>query len=74
MTLMGDVLEFKRKDRVRFFGESVVCDHCERDTQGVVFEESQRIICHVCHGVLLEITDEPMFFVTFEEDDFDGSA
>ena len=37
-------------------------------------EESQKIVCSVCNGVLLEIDDEPMVMLTFEEDDTDGSA
>jgi hypothetical protein len=38
-----------------------------------VYEESQQIVCSVCDGVLLEIDDEPMIFLTLEED-WDGSA
>jgi hypothetical protein len=71
---MGDVLDFERGSFVRFFKEYVDCGWCDQPTRGRVYEESQKIVCSVCNGVLLEIDDEPMLMLTLEEDDFDGSA
>ena len=59
---------------MRFFKEYVSCGWCDQPTRGRVYEESQKIVCSVCNGVLLEIDDEPMLILTLEEDDFDGGA
>ena len=71
---MGKVINFERGPFVRFFKDYVDCGWCEQPTRGRVYEESQKIVCSVCNGVLLEIDDEPMVMLTFEEDDTDGSA
>ena len=70
---MAVVLKFERNDFVRFFKDYVECAHCEQQTRGRVYEESQQITCSVCDGVLLEIDDEPHIILTLEED-WDGSA
>jgi len=72
-TRMAEIVKFERGGFVRFFRNYVECAHCEQQTRGRVYEESQQIICSVCDGVLLEIDDEPMIFLTLEED-WDGSA
>ena len=70
---MAEVLKFERNEFVRFFKDYVECAHCEQQTGGRVYEESQQITCSVCDGVLLEIDDEPHIILTLEED-WDGSA
>lgn len=71
---MGDVIKIKRREYVRFFRDYVECAHCEQLTRGRVFEETQMITCSVCDGVLLEIEDKPMIFLSLEDEDYDGSA
>ena len=70
---MPKIVKFERNEFVRFFRDYVECAHCEQQTRGRVYEESQQITCSVCGGVLLEIDDEPHIILTLEED-WDGSA
>ena len=68
---MASVIKFDLEDRafVRFFRDYVNCDWCEQPTRGRVYEESQQIICSVCHQTLLEIDEETTYVISFDEDD-----
>ena len=70
---MGSVIEFPNRLSVRFFSDSVYCGWCEQPTQGRVFDESSQIICSVCHGVMLDMSEDTEMVIEFDpENDDDG--
>ncbi len=71
---MGRVINFERGPFGRFFKDYVDCGWCEQPTRGRDDEDRTKIVCSEGQWVLLEIDDEPMVMLTFEEDDTDGSA
>jgi len=44
-------------DVVFFFPRSVICQHCEADTFGLVFEHSGIVSCTECEEALLDCHD-----------------
>lgn len=55
------VTKIERVNCVRFFKEYVVCDYCHAETRGLVYSESQQVVCSACKGVLLDydVDQEP---------------
>lgn len=57
------VTKIERVPFVRFFKEHVVCDYCDVETRGMVYAESQQVVCSSCKGILLDVDmdrdDEP---------------
>jgi len=49
------ITKISRSKFVRFFKEHVVCDYCGIETRGLVYAESQRVVCSSCKGVLLDV-------------------
>lgn len=53
--MTATITKISRSKFVRFFKEHVVCDYCGIETRGLVYAESQRVVCSSCKGVLLDV-------------------
>ena len=74
MIVCGRVRKLESGSFVRFFKQHEHCGWCEQPTRGRDDEDRTKIVCSEGQWVRLEIDDEPMVMLTFEEDDTDGSA
>lgn len=64
----NNVVEFPKRDYVRFYDDFVECDFCGQLTRGRVYDGAQQIECGACGSAFFEFFTESGG-INFEADD-----